>query len=108
MFSLMCFTIKNCILSNSETNLSPFNTDYNYGKKKKKAVGQPRLNSEEAGPKLPMKRGRKKKRFHLIQKKKSHPSQSSNYFYNRREPRDEGFIDDDRAIDYDYYEEGLY
>ena len=57
----------------------------------------------ESGPKIPAKRGRKKKRFHLIHKKshtapvQKEPEEGS----LNGENGDEGFIDDDRSGDND-------
>ena len=83
---------------------------YGYKKKKKLPVGRPPggHTNLENGPKIPAKRGRKRKRFHLIHKKShSAPTQKPEEENNgdqeegsiNGENGDEGFIDDDRSGD---------
>lgn len=83
---------------------------YGYKKKKKLPVGRPPggQSNLEHGPKVPGKRGRKKKRFHLIHKKTHSASAQKPEEENGKEQeegstngdtKDEGFIDDDRSGD---------
>ena len=89
-------------------------TDYNFGYKKKKKlpVGRPPggHTNLENGPKIPAKRGRKRKRFHLIHKKSHTAPIPKTEGDNEKEQEDgsvngengdEGFIDDDRSGDND-------
>lgn len=104
------FVEDNCPENCMQLTKTKYPYSYGYKKKKKLPVGRPPggHTNLENGPKIPAKRGRKRKRFHLIHKKShSVPTQKPEEENNgdqeegstNGENGDEGFIDDDRSGD---------